>query len=476
VSVARPPDFEPLASGNPVPGDPDEITMLGRRYADTAAEIARQAANLRKLATAAPGGWKGQAGTVFHSHAADLATRISKAHDRYATAGQALQDCAGPMYDAQQRAYAAVWRAKSAQQQMTASAPGLPRPPGSPPLTDAQKAQQRTQQAAYSDAQTSLAQATRNFDDAVSDYRSAAARAARQIGSAISHDGLKDSWWDRNFGWISTVFKIIAIVVVVLAVVALLLAMPWTAALVASMLSFFGANVTAAAVAATLSTISTGIGWTLFGVTAVQAAYDGTAAGTGKESWAAFALDMVALVTFSFGKVAEAGVKALADSAGDTGEAVAGARAGRDAICAAGLPGLVYSVASRFSLAATVMRMSGLGGQLDAALQAASDARAAVTSAIKDAAPTNLASFLTMGSSGVTDLSKLSTVNGDVPGVLRIEVAKATAYALMGVSGAGQWGSFIGTNTVNVVSWAAPGPDDPQAIISSFRQSLSQVP
>jgi hypothetical protein len=60
VSVAQPPDFEPLASGNPVPGDPDEITRLGRRYSDTAAEIARQAANLRKLATAAPGGWKGR--------------------------------------------------------------------------------------------------------------------------------------------------------------------------------------------------------------------------------------------------------------------------------------------------------------------------------------------------------------------------------------------------------------------------------
>ena len=41
-------------------------------------------------------------------------------------------------------------------------------------------------------------------------------------------------------------------------------------------------------------------------MTAVQAAYDGTAAATGKESWTAFALNMVALVTFSFGKVADA--------------------------------------------------------------------------------------------------------------------------------------------------------------------------
>jgi uncharacterized protein YukE len=462
-----------LASGNPVPGDPDEITTLGRRYSDTAAEIARQAANLRKLATAAPGGWKGQAGTVFHSHAADLATRISRAQDRYAATGKALQDCAGPMHDAQQRAYAAVWQAKSAQQQVAANAPGPPRPPGSPPLTDAEKAQQRTQQTAYTDAQTSLTQATRNFDDAVTDYRSAANRAAQQIGSAISHDGLKDSWWDRNFGWISTVFKIIAIVVVILAVVALLLAMPWSAAFIAAMLGFFGAEVSVA----TLGTIAAAIGWTLFGVTAVQAAYDGTAAATGKEDWTTFALDIVALVTFSFGKVAEAGVRALADSAAGTGMAVAEGRAGRAAMSARRLPGLLYSVGSRSSLAATVMRMAGMGRQLDAAVQAASDARTAVASVIKAAEPGNLASFLTMGSAAATEFSKLKAVSDAVPGVIRIEVPKALAVTLMGINGAGQWGSFIGTNTENVISWAPGDPGgDPQAIISSFRQALSQVP
>jgi uncharacterized protein YukE len=473
VSAARPPDFEPLASGNPVPGDPGEITALGRRYTDTAAEIARQAANLRKLATAAPGGWKGQAGTVFHSHAADLATRISKAHDRYAATGKALHDCAEPMQDAQQRAYAAVWQAKSAQQQVAANAPGPPRPPGSPPLTDEQKAQQRTRQAAYGDAQSSLAQATRNFDDAVTDYRSATTRAARQIGSAISHDGLKDSWWDRNFGWISAVFKIIAIVVVVLAVVALLLAMPWSAALIAAMLGFFGADVSVA----TLGAAATAIGWTLFGVTAVQAAYDGTAAATGEESWTAFALDMVALVTFSFGKVAEAGVRVLADGAADTGKAVAAGRAGRMAMSARGAPGWLFSIGSRFSLAAKVMRMAGMGDQLDAARQAAAEARTAVTGLIKDAEPGNLATFFTMSSSAAREFSTMNALSDAVPNVARIEVPKALAIGLMGVSGAGQWGSFIGTNTENVVSWTAPDPPgETTAIIGSFRQALSQVP
>ncbi len=114
-----------------------------------------------------------------------------------------------------------------------------------------------------------------------------------------------------------------------------------------------------------------------------------------------------------------------------------------------------------------------MGDWLDAAVQAASDARTAVAAAVETAAPTNLASFLTMSSSGSTDLSKLNTISGQVPGVLRIEVAKATAYALMGVSGAGQWGSFIGTNTENVISWTAPGPADPQAMIGLLSLSFA---
>ncbi|HYZ55319.1 MAG TPA: WXG100 family type VII secretion target [Streptosporangiaceae bacterium] len=474
MSVARPPDFEPLASGNPVPGDPDEIAMLGRRYADTAAEIARQAANLRKLATAAPGGWKGQAGTVFHSHAADLATRISKAHDRYAATGEALSHCAGPMQDAQQRAYAAVWQAKSAQQQMTANAPGPPRPPGSPPLTDAQKAQQRTQQAAYDDAQSSLVQATRNFDDAVSDYRSAANRAARQIGSAISHDGLKDSWWDRNFGWISTVFKVVAIVVLVVAVVALLLMMPWSAALIAAFLGLFGAEVSVAA----LGTAAGYIGWALFGVTAVQAAFDGTAAATGKESWLSFGLDIFAMATFGFGKAAEAGVKILAEGAADSGAAVAAGRAGRAAMSSRGLPGILYSIGSRSGLAAKAVRLLGVGGQLDESMQAAAGARSALVTAVKAAEPGNAVTAWAMSDGLAGNIARLNTISEQVPGVLRVEVPKAVAYGLMAADGAGQWTSFGLSNGNSVVSMAAgdPVPAEISQTIAQFRQMLSRVP
>jgi uncharacterized protein YukE len=113
-----------------VPGDRDRVAVIARRYRDTAAEIAQQAANLRTLSQQAAGGWKGKAGKVFSSHASDLADRISKAQGRYAATGDALNGWVRPLSDAQDEVYQAVWDAKAAQKQMTANAP----PPGQPGL------------------------------------------------------------------------------------------------------------------------------------------------------------------------------------------------------------------------------------------------------------------------------------------------------------------------------------------------------
>lgn len=193
----RPPDFEPLAGSDPVPGDPDQVAVIARRYRDTAAEIATQAANLRTLAQQAAGGWQGKAGRVFREHASDLAGRITKAQGRYAAAGDALTGWVQPLTDAQDGVYQAVWDAKSAQQQMTANAPPPPpkagTPPPPPPTPDEQ-AREKARSTAYSQAQTDLGTARTAFDRAVSDYHTAAGTAARKINDAISHDGLKDSW------------------------------------------------------------------------------------------------------------------------------------------------------------------------------------------------------------------------------------------------------------------------------------------
>lgn len=473
--VSRPADFEPLASSDPVPGDPDEIAALGKRYADTAAEISRQAASLRKLATATPAGWKGKAGSAFHSHAADLATRISQAHDRYAAAGAALTACSDPMDSAQQSAWAAVWQAKAAQQQMAANAPGPPRPAGSKPLTDAQQAQQRAQQHAYDGASDSLTAATRQFHDAVADYQHAASTAARQISGAIDSDGLKDSWWDRNFGTIKGIFKIIAIVVLVVAAISILLAMPLFAGPLAGVLTAFMSEAAAATALGVAGTTANAI---LLGGTALQAAFDGTAAATGKGSWLDFGLDILSMATFGYGKASEKIVESLAESAEGTAETVAAGRAGRAAMSSRGLPGIVYSIGSRSEAASKVIRLLGQGSKLDASLQAAEEARSAVETAVKDVKPGNLAAAFTMSGKLATSLKKLSILSTEVPGVVRIEVPKAVAEVVEATDGVAQWTNLgVGTaNTVHHMVEGDPLPGEIRQTAAQFRHMLSQVP
>jgi len=431
--TARPPDFEPLAGSDPVPGEPGAIAALGRRYAQTAQEITQQAANLRKLAGNASAGWKGKSGTVFAAKAEDLAARISRAQARYQAAAQALAQCAGPVDDARQRAYAAVWAAKDAEQRMTANAPPVAAltgagaaAPAAGPAAPAGPAS-RSRAIRYDDASQNLVTARRQFDTAVQDYHDAADTAARAIAAEIGRDGLKDSWWDTHFGWVAKFFEVVAVAVLVLAVVAIILACPFSAVLIG---------------AAAAETAGTAIGWTLFGLTIAQAAFDGTAMATHKESWTAFAWDIAALATFGTGKAAEAGVRWLAENSADIGQAIAGRRAGQAAVRARKLPGFLFSVASRSAVASSVMRGFGMGGPLDAANRAAAEAGSTVATAVRSASPGATAAALTMSSGFAADISRISAVDDKVPGVLRIRMARTFAQGLAGVDGTFQWTTF----------------------------------
>jgi hypothetical protein len=429
--TAKPPDFEPLSSSDPVPADTGEIAQLGKRYTDTAAEIVRQAGNLRRLASGTPEGWKSQAGAVFASHASSLATRISEAHARYATAGQALTTSVEPMYDAQQRAYAAVWQAKDATEQMTANQPLPARPPGSSPPTAEEKAASNARQNRYEDAQTTLTAAQGRFAIAVADYQQAASGAANTIRNQISHDGLKDSWWESHFGWVSTFFKVLAIVVIVLAIVALIIACPFTAGLLAALPFITSAG---------LATAGAALGWALAGATVLQAVYDGIEASDGKESWTAFDMDIVALVTFGFGKGAEAVAEVLADFSESAGKAVVAGRAGRAAMRLEGLPGFLYSLASRSSLIKSFVDADAFAN----ATAAAQHATQVVEAAVKAAEPGNLPVLMTMSSDLAKTLAKFGALSDEVPGVVRIAAPRAIVQGLAAVEGFAQWASFLG--------------------------------
>jgi uncharacterized protein YukE len=484
VTVPKPPSFEPLASSDPVPGNTDEIAALGRRYTDTAAEIASQAANLKRLATGTQDAWVGGAGDVFRSSAADLSTRITKAHGRYATAGSALTTCAPKMQDAQQRAYQAVWDAQSAQGQMTANAPGPPPKPGSPPPTDAEKAAAAKRASAYGDASTNLKNATTRFHNAVGDYHTAAGNAAKAIRDEIGHDGLKDSWWDRNFGWISNVFMWIGIAVIVLAVIALILVCPLTAGLLAAWL---GADLVAG--------LSAAVGWAIFGLTLAQAIFDGISAGTGKESWTNFIVDCLSLATLGLGegvgKLAIGGktilpevkgllprlVGPLTDYAENAGKSILAGRAGRGFMRASGLPGFLYTFGSKGGLTDGILRLFGKGDVLDGAVNAASKATEGLETALKGAKPGNLLSLGAWSSDAAKEWSKLSILDQQIPNAVRVIVPKAAAASVVGLAGSAQWGAFIGGNAYNIHGWTQG--DDSAAVtqtIGQFRQMLSHLP
>jgi hypothetical protein len=419
--TAKPPDFEPLAGSDPVPGDPDQIGVLARRYGQTAYEIRQQAGSLRALSEGARAGWKGASGTVFASKAEDLAARILLARDRYEAAAAALSRLVAPMADAQSRAYAAVWKAKDASDRMSATQPVIDSTTTVPgPVA-------RAQAVRYEGAQQDLAVARGQFDDAVGDYTAAVNAAANAINSELAGDPMRDSWWDANFGWISHLFEYISIAIIALVFLALILiCLPLAGMVLAEALVAF-------------------LGTTVLALTVAQTVFDGTAMVTHKESWVPFAADLVALGTGGFGKLVEGLVRSIADGAADTGKVVTFLRAGRDAFRGRILPGFLFSLADRSEIAESVIRGLHLGGRLDNAMKVATVARSALETAIDHAEPGGIMTIVTMGRDTSLDLTKLDVIHEAVPGVLRIEVARTMARALAGVDGAVQWGVFGGS-------------------------------
>jgi hypothetical protein len=305
------------------------------------------------------------------------------------------------------------------------------RPAGTRPLTAEEKAEDSARESRYEDAQATLTAARGKFDSAVTDYQLAASRAASTIRNQISHDGLKDSWWESHFGWVSTFFKVLAIAVIILAIVGLIIACPFTAGLLAALPFITSAG---------LATAGTALGWMLAGATVMQTVYDGIEASNGDESWAAFDLDIVALVTFGFDKGAEAVAEVLTDFAESAGKAVAAGRAGRAAMRLEGLPGFLYSLASRSSLIEFVVNDDALTN----ATAAAEHATQVVERVVKAAEPGNVPALLTMSSDFGEMLAKLGALSDRVPGVVRIAAPRAIVQGLAMVDGFAQWSSFLG--------------------------------
>jgi hypothetical protein len=323
--VGRPADWTPLAAADPVPGDPVEVALIGQRLQQVAEQISSDVSWLRSLCTAQF--WDSGAGQAFQGQVDDAAAKLARAHERYLAAGQALgSSLTGPGYagaldQAQSLSLRALNQAQQSWSVMRtqlaaaevankgfvpyAGTPSLSLYTAQPQLDSSGNpvlmvtpatadSQLRTAVSLYNASALEYRTANGWLAEAVALRDEAAARAAAQIQAAIGADGLQNQtglWHDITsaadgaFGWteqhwaqivgdIATVCGWIASALGILALVFAFICPPVAAAL-------------------------EGMALTL---TEVATVCDLVLAIFGKESWVDFGLDLVSLVTFSWGR------------------------------------------------------------------------------------------------------------------------------------------------------------------------------
>lgn len=105
-------DWSPLASGDPVPGDPGAVATLARRLGTTA-EVVRTQAD--RLAGIDPGCWEGEAASEFRTRQGELAPKLGTVAERYAKASSALDRYHPDLHQAQTTARRALAEARQAE-------------------------------------------------------------------------------------------------------------------------------------------------------------------------------------------------------------------------------------------------------------------------------------------------------------------------------------------------------------------------
>ncbi|MEU1016841.1 hypothetical protein [Streptomyces sp. NPDC005898] len=217
MGAARPTDWQPLAHQDPVPGDPDRLEQLGRKLRKTADELERQVRHLK--AASEVESWDSDAGKSFREKAKKCRGRLEAAHKRYKTVADAVGDRIvdhGPGYEAnaaappgsyatelhraQRIAEIARREAQEAEADKSAAEKGLDGLPRKSGKDDGPKGGGKTQKEKLEDraeaAGKSLEAAREKLRKAQSIRDEAARKAREAIDEVISHDALKDGFWD----------------------------------------------------------------------------------------------------------------------------------------------------------------------------------------------------------------------------------------------------------------------------------------
>jgi hypothetical protein len=203
--------WQPLHSGDPFPADPDAMADYGTEVSRTGALIGEQIALLRLVAQ--EDRWTTETADAFRERASETADKIAETQDRYVRVGAAITTLAGQCEEHERAARLLVADAQQAQAAIAANPEQTPSPgeDGAPgELTDAQRAQNARRNAAVDE----LAQLQRRFDAVVAAAEEDGHACQREIDEA-KDDGVKDSWWERNAGWLKALATALGVIAAV---------------------------------------------------------------------------------------------------------------------------------------------------------------------------------------------------------------------------------------------------------------------
>lgn len=300
-------------SGDPIPGDPEEIARLGRDLRKTAESIRKQADEIKALSSVEA--WKSKAAEEFREQAEEAEGKLRKAYKRYDAAADALgekvleggcfTEYASELHRAQKMADKALRDAQDADREHKASGGAIDRLPEDTADDDPERKKLEKRQ----EAATSAMERARKALEAAKDVRDAAAKRARDsISYAIENDGLKDGTWDKfkdwvndNSGWMEAALEVSGWVSTICGTLALMVG--WIPIVGQALAGILGTI----ALAATLVSL---LGHTLLAL-------------AGKGSWFDVALDVVGLATLGIGRAALAGAKGASAAAQSVGRSAA---------------------------------------------------------------------------------------------------------------------------------------------------------
>ncbi|MYS23631.1 hypothetical protein GA0115240_154723 [Streptomyces sp. DvalAA-14] len=202
--MSRPPAHEWAVlgeGGDPIPGDPETVVLLGLTLRDTADDIQRETGEVQALASVES--WTSDAAGRFRDAAHDTVGDLRKAFHRYDVAAAAMgvtvregsdADWASALAQAQALSLKALHDAQAADADSKAAGRHLQSLPADTPKDDPEATSAHKKQQAAQDA---LSAAKRLLASAKHIRDQAASAAASRIHQAITHDGMHDSTWDR---------------------------------------------------------------------------------------------------------------------------------------------------------------------------------------------------------------------------------------------------------------------------------------